>query len=130
LFCFLCKGETASKLTTANMSLLITRLLTLLLLAKATQQQKLEPIICDCGFVDEGNNNWAGIWHADFSTYKEDIHVDHNYAISAYTVPAKHKNTFDRIYSKSNAEIRDGALQLSVTNENGQTRSGAISTDR
>lgn len=112
------------------MSNFMTRLLSLLLLAKITVQQQMQPTICDCGFTDDSNNNWAGVWHADFSKYKENIDIDKNYDISTFTVSAKHANTFDRVYSKENVVIHDDALQISVTVDNGDTRCGAISTSR
>ncbi|KAH8555900.1 concanavalin A-like lectin/glucanase domain-containing protein [Umbelopsis sp. PMI_123] len=112
------------------MAKFISRLLTLSLLAKLTLQQKLEPIVCDCGFTDENNNNWSNVWHADFSTYKDSIHVDNNYRVSSYTIPAKHVNTYDRVFSQGNTDILDGNLQLSVTNNNGDIKCGSISTSR
>lgn len=112
------------------MAKFIPRLLTFLLLAKLTIQQKLEPITCDCGFTDENNNYWSNVWHSDFSTYQDSIHVDSNFVISTYTIPAKHENTLSRVFSKDNADILDGRLRLAVSNDNGNIKCGSISTSR
>jgi hypothetical protein len=112
------------------MAKFISRLLTFLLLAKLTVQQKLEPIVCDCGFTDENNNYWSNVWHSDFSTYQDSIQVDNNYVISTFTIPAKRENALNRVFSKDNAEILDGRLRLAVTNDNGDIKCGSISTSR
>lgn len=112
------------------MTKFIPRLLTFLLLAKLTIQQKLEPITCDCGFTDENNNYWSNVWHSDFSSYQDSIEIDSNYVISTYTIPSKHANTLDRVFSKSNADILDGRLRLAVSNDNGNIKCGSISTSR
>ncbi|KAI9287740.1 concanavalin A-like lectin/glucanase domain-containing protein [Umbelopsis sp. AD052] len=110
------------------MAKFIPRLLTFLLLAKLTVQQKLEPIVCDCGFTDENNNYWSNVWHSDFTTYQESIHLDSNYVVSTFTIPAKRENTLDRVFSKDNADILNGHLRLAVTNDNGDVKCGSIST--
>lgn len=112
------------------MAKFIPRLLTFLLLSKLTIQQKLEPITCDCGFTDENNNYWSNVWHSDFSSYQDSIHVDSNFVISTFTIPAKHENTLDRVFSKDNADILDGRLRLAVSNDNGDIKCGSISTSR
>ncbi|KAG2171782.1 hypothetical protein INT43_008162, partial [Umbelopsis isabellina] len=112
------------------MSKLVTSCLTLLFLVGLTQQQKLDPLVCDCGFTDESNMAWTDVWHADFSKYPVDIGLDNNYAIHSYTTPAKHENTIDRVYGRDNAAINNGVLELTVRNNNGVITNGALSTSR
>lgn len=112
------------------MSKLVAPCLTLLFLVGLTQQQKLDPFVCDCGFTDESNMAWTDVWHADFSKYPVDIGLDSNYAIHSYTTPAKHENTIDRVYGRDNAAINNGVLELTVRNNNGVITNGALSTAR
>jgi hypothetical protein len=91
-----------------------------------------DPIICDCGFIDESNNVWADIWHANYGLYKSSLQYDRHYLVMDYTVNAKHKNTLDRIFSPSNVKLSNTAgITLSVQKDsNGKYTSAAVGTKR
>lgn len=91
-----------------------------------------DPVVCDCGFIDEDNNVWSDVWYADYGTYKSNLQYDRNYVVMDYTVSAKYKNTLDRIFTPSNVKLSqtDGITLTVQKNSNGKYTSAAVGTKR
>lgn len=91
-----------------------------------------EPVVCDCGFIDEDNNVWSDVWYADYGTYKSNLQYDRNYVVMDYTVNAKHKNTMDRVFVPNNVKLsQTDGITLSVQKDaNGKYTSAAVGTKR
>lgn len=100
-----------------------------------TKQQIInlnDPIVCDCGYIDENNNLWGDIWHANYGNYKSSLQYDHHYLVMDYTVNAKNNNTLDRIFSPNNVQLsKENGITLSVQKDSaGRYTSAAVGTKR
>jgi hypothetical protein len=91
-----------------------------------------DPIVCDCGYIDESNNLWQDIWLANYGKYKSSLQYDHNYLVMDYTVNAKHNNTLNRIFSPDNVKLsKSDGISLTVQkNSAGEYTSAAVGTKR
>ncbi|KAG1468135.1 hypothetical protein G6F56_004016 [Rhizopus delemar] len=109
--------------------------LSLLLLSTACLQivsaQKAEPVVCDCGFMDENYQVWSNIWYSDYSKYKSITHNDQYYQVMDYTIKSKAKNTIDRVFSPNNIKLNAQGMTLTVKKD-GQDKysSASIGTKR
>lgn len=108
----------------------------LVAVVKAQQSKTLlslnEPVVCDCGFIDENSNVWSDVWYADYGTYKSNLQYDRNYVVMDYTVSAKHNNTIDRVFTRNNVKLsQTDGITLSVQkSSNGKYTSAAVGTKR
>lgn len=91
-----------------------------------------EPIVCDCGYVDEYNNVWSELWYADYGNYRSSLHYDRHYQVMDYTVSAKHKDTLDRVFSPGNVKVSstEGITLTVQKDKNGRYTSAALGTKR
>jgi hypothetical protein len=102
------------------------------LVARQNTANSNEPIVCDCGYVDESNNIWTQLWNADYKNYRSSLHYDHHYLVMDYTVGAKHKDTLERVFTPSNVKVtQTDGITLSVKrNSDGKYTSAALGTKR
>lgn len=104
----------------------------LTIIVKAQHEPADNPIICDCGFIDENNLVWSNVWYADYGLYKSSLQYDRNYLVMDYTISAKHQNTLDRVFTPSNVKLsKEDGITLSVQKDaDGKYTSAAVGTKR
>lgn len=106
-------------------------LLTSIVCIQSLGAQKTEPVVCDCGFIDENNQVWSNVWYADYSKYKSIARNDQYYQIMDYTLHAKGKNSFDRVFSANNIKLSAQGMSLTVKkNTDNKYTSASIGTRR
>ncbi|CAO3663415.1 hypothetical protein CU097_010881 [Rhizopus azygosporus] len=104
--------------------------LILVICAQLLVAQKPEPVVCDCGFIDENDQIWHNIWYADYRRYTHISRNDAYYQLMDYTVPPKQNDTLARIFSPQNIEMDAHGLSLRVKGQKDKYTSAAIGTRR